>query len=75
MLHVFDGHFNDLGLLDATAALLQVGGRDESGQVGQTVVHAIATPLLDYAVRQGILKNMHQLEFPPFAETNISLIV
>lgn len=36
--------------------LFQVCRRDQLAQVGQTVVHAISTALLDYAVGSGILK-------------------
>ena len=43
---VLDGHLDDPRLLDPAAALLEVGGRDESAEVRQTVVHAVAAALL-----------------------------
>ena len=55
MLHVLDGHFNDLRLLDASSALLEIVGGDEAAEVRQAVVHAVPPPLLDDAVRQRIL--------------------
>lgn len=56
VFHVFDSHLNDLGLFNAATAFLQVRGGDESGQVGQTIVHPIPTTFLDDPVRHGILK-------------------
>ena len=43
---MFDRHLDDLRLLDPAAALLEVGGRDESAEVRQAVVHAVAAALL-----------------------------
>ena len=56
VLHVLDGVLDDLGLLDAAAALLEVGGRDEPGEVGQAVVHAVAAALLDHPVGHRVLE-------------------
>lgn len=47
MLHVTDRHLDDLRLFDSAPALLQVFRRDESAEVGQAIVHAISSPLLD----------------------------
>ena len=52
---VLDGLLDDLGLLDAAAALALVTGRHQVGQVHQAVVHPVPPPLLDDAVGRGIL--------------------
>lgn len=52
---MLDGHFNNFGLLDPAPALLHVMSRNELAQIGQTVVHPIAPPLLDDPMRGGIL--------------------
>lgn len=55
VLQVPDGHLDDLRLLDAAAALALILRRDEAGQVRQAGVHAISSPLLDYAMGERIL--------------------
>lgn len=55
VLHVLDGHLNDLGLLNAAAAFLHVVGRYEPREIRQTVVHAVSPPLLYDPVRHGVL--------------------
>ena len=52
---MFDRLLDDLGLLDAAAALALVTGRHQVGQVHQAVVHPVPPPLLDDAVGRGIL--------------------
>ena len=47
MLHVLDRHLDDLCLLDAAPALLEVAGGDQAAQVCQAVVHPVTPPLLD----------------------------
>lgn len=46
MLHVTNGHLDDLGLLDSAPAFLQVLGGDESAEIRQAVVHTISPALL-----------------------------
>ena len=53
---MLDGHLYDLRLLYASPALLEVRGGDETGEVGQAVVHAVAATLLNDAVAHGILE-------------------
>lgn len=55
VLQVTDGHLNDFGLLDAATPLALILWRYEAGQISQAGVHAIATPLLNDAMRQWIL--------------------
>ena len=55
MLHVANGHLDDLGLLHSSSTLLQVLGRYEPTQIGQAVVHTIPPPFLDDPVRHRIL--------------------
>lgn len=55
ILEVADGHLDDLSLFDAAAAFLEVLGRDEARQVREAIVHAVATPLLDYPMRHWVL--------------------
>lgn len=62
VLHVLDGHLDYLRLLDAAAALLQVLGGDEPGQVRQAVVHPITAPLLDDPVRHRVLEKTQRSE-------------
>lgn len=56
LLDVLRGHLDDLSLLDAALALLEVCDRDELPQVGQAVVHAVPPPLLNDPVRHLILE-------------------
>ena len=43
---VLDRHLDDLRLLDAAPALLEVAGGDQAAQVCQAVVHPVTPPLL-----------------------------
>ena len=52
---MLDGHLDNLRLLDAAPALPEVAGGDQAAKVGQTVVHPVPPPLLDYSVRQRVL--------------------
>ena len=54
---VLDGHLDDLRLFDAAAALLDVGGRNESGQVGQAAVHPVPATFFDQTMRCQLLGN------------------
>ena len=56
VLHVLDGHLDDLRLLDAAAALLQVLGGYEPGEVGQAVVHPVSSPLFDDPMGHRVLR-------------------
>lgn len=51
MLHVFDSHFNYFRLFNPATTLLHVDSWKKTGQIGQTVVHAITASFLDDAVR------------------------
>jgi len=55
MLHMADRHLDDLRFFDPTSTLLQVLRRYEPTQVGQTIVHAISSTLLDDPMRHRIL--------------------
>lgn len=55
MLHVANGHLDDLGLLHSSSTFLQVLGRYEPAQIGQAVVHTVSSAFLDDPVRHRIL--------------------
>ena len=55
VLHVPDGHLDDLRLLDSASTLLQVGGGDEATEVCQAVVHPVSASLLNDPVRHWVL--------------------
>lgn len=47
MLHVADRHLDDLRLFDSAPTLLQVFRRYKSAEIGQAIVHAISSALLN----------------------------
>ena len=50
------GHLDDLRLFDASLTVLEVVDGYELTQVGETVVHPIASSLLDDAMRLRVLE-------------------
>lgn len=50
-----NGHLDDLRLLDPASAFLQVLGRYEPTEIGQAIVHAVSSSLLDDPMRHRIL--------------------
>ena len=55
VLHVSDGHLDDLCLLNSASTLLQVGRGDEAAEVCQAIVHPVPTSLLNDPVRHWVL--------------------
>ena len=47
---MFDGHLNDLCLLNPAPAFLEVRGGNEAAQVGKAIIHPIPASLFDNSV-------------------------
>lgn len=63
-------HLDDFRLFDATAPFLHVRGGQQTGEVGQTVVHPVTPSLLDDSVRLWVTRRLCL-----FREGRIRLVV
>lgn len=55
MLHMPNSHFDNFCLLYSSSTLLQIFGRYQSAQIGQTIIHTISSSFLDDPMRHWIL--------------------
>jgi hypothetical protein len=51
MFHVLDCHFNNFRFLDSATPFLHVSGWKEPGQISQAIIHPVAPPFLNDAMR------------------------
>lgn len=64
MLHVPNCHLDNFCLLYSSSTLLQILGRYQSAQIGQTIIHAISSPFLDDPMGHWILLLVQTTSLP-----------
>lgn len=57
VLHVFDGHFDYFGFFNSTSTFFHIFGWYEPRQIGQAIIHSIASPFFYYTMRHRVLQD------------------